>query len=102
MAAAFSFLLVAWHPALTRTVHRVRILCESWLGSTVVVSGRIQQRSLQMVWYDMSWLAENVHALEGLACRKRVAPASSPSLHACCARPSCACFGHKAVKAAHI
>ncbi len=59
--------------------------------------------------------AENVHALEGLACRKRVAPASSPAshckqgaalmsptLHACgCARPSRACFGHSTVKADH-
>ena len=35
------------------------------------------------------FLPENVHALEGLACRKRVAPASSPALHACgCASPS--------------
>ncbi len=45
-------------------------------------------------------LPENVHALEGLVRRARVAPVSSPTLHACgCARPSCACFGHKTVKA---
>ncbi len=46
--------------------------------------------------------AENVHTRESLACRKRVAPASSPTLHACsCARPSRACFGHKTVQANH-
>ncbi len=56
--------------------------------------------------------AENVHALEGLACRKRVAhlpplqtqgaALASPTLHACgCTRPL-ACFGHKIVKADHM
>ncbi len=38
----------------------------------------------------------HVHALKGLACRKRVAAASSPARHACgCARPSRARFGHR-------
>ena len=33
---------------------------------------------LGLTWGDVVW-AENVHALEGLASRKRVAPASSPA-----------------------
>ncbi len=55
---------------------------------------------------------EHVHALKGLACRKRVAAASSPAAtckqvaaltsparHACgCARPSRARFGHRSSK----
>ncbi len=55
---------------------------------------------------------EHVHALKGLACRKRVAAASSPATtckqgaaltsparHACgCARPSRARFGHRSGK----
>ena len=47
--------------------------------------------------------AENVHALECLACRKHVAPASSPAAPASrvwrlrLLWPSRACFGHKAV-----
>ena len=38
---------------------------------------RIQRQSMTKRRY--LWSAENVHALEGLACRKRVAPASSPA-----------------------
>ena len=34
------------------------------------------------------WSAENVHAREGLACRKRVAPASSPAAPASSAQGS--------------
>jgi hypothetical protein len=41
---------------------------------------------LEIITVLMVQTPENVHALEGLACRKRL-------------RPSRACFGHKTVKA---
>jgi hypothetical protein len=69
-----------------------------WDAGDVCMSGDLAGETRARQRHSFERMPENVRALEGLPCRKRVASASSTR----CARPSRACFGHKAVKADHI